>query len=131
MAEIIKETIVTQDNSGKPVVKSPVVTKATGTQTIEYLVYFLFGFLEILLAFRFVLKLTGANVASGFVNFIYSLSGIFILPFSGIFSKGYAEGLENTSVFEPATLVALVVYLLVAWGIVKLVKISSGEKQES
>ena len=131
MAEIIKETTVTQENSGNPIVKSPEVTKATGTQTVEYLVYFIFGILEILLTFRFVLKLMGANVTSSFVNFIYSFSAIFIAPFNGIFSKGYAQGLENTSIFEPATLMALIVYMIIAWGIVKLTRISSGEKQES
>ena len=53
------------------------------------------------------------------------------MPFEGIFRRAFAPGVENTSVFEPATLVAAIVYILLAWGIVKLVSISSGEKQES
>lgn len=102
---------------------------ASDTQTIEYLVYYLFGALEILLAFRLILKITGASLSSGFVSMIYGLSGIFIMPFQGIFRTGTAPGVETTSVLEPATIVALVVYAIVAWGIVKLVRISSGEKQ--
>lgn len=102
---------------------------ASNTQTTEYLVYYFFGALEILLAFRLVLKLLGASTLSGFVRFIYGLTGIFVMPFEGIFRRAFAQGVETTSVLEPATLVALVVYIILAWGIVKLVRISSGEQQ--
>jgi hypothetical protein len=129
MAEIIKETTTTQDANTSPVVKAPIEKEATGSQTVEYLVYFLFGALEILLAFRLVLKLMGASLSSTFVGSIYGLSGIFIAPFEGIFRRGFTQGIETTSVLEPATLVAIIVYAVVAWGIVKLVRIFSGEKQ--
>jgi hypothetical protein len=109
-----------------PIVTTPVRAGATNKETIEYLVYFFFGLLEVFLAFRLILKLTGANVASGFVRFIYGITGIFILPFQGIFRQAYA----STSVLEPSTMVAIFVYILLAWGIVKLIRISSGEKQE-
>lgn len=129
MAEIIKETTTTQDANTSPVVKAPIEKEATGSQTVEYLVYFLFGALEILLAFRLVLKLMGASLSSTFVGSIYGLSGIFIAPFEGIFRRGFTQGIETTSVLEPATLVAIIVYAVIAWGIVKLVRIFSGEKQ--
>lgn len=103
--------------------------EASKTQKTEYLIYYAFGALEILLAFRMILKLMGASTASGFVRIMYSLTSIFILPFEGIFRRGFAQGVETTSVLEPATLVALIVYAVVAWGIVKLVRISSGEQQ--
>ena len=132
MAEIVKETITTnKENDGKPVVNSPVITKATNSQTVEYLVYYFFGALEILLAFRLILKLTGANIYSAFVGLIYGLTGIFILPFQGIFHQGYTQGLVTTSVLEPSTIVALIVYAVLAWGIVKLLRIFSGEQQAS
>lgn len=132
MAEVTKETITTQGTNNEPVASTPSTpspSKASSTQTIEYVIYFLFGILEILLAFRFVLKLTGAGLGSGFVNFIYGLSGIFVAPFEGIFRMWFGQGSETTSVFEPSTLVALVVYAILAWGIVKIISISSGEKQ--
>jgi hypothetical protein len=112
-----------------PVVIPQTVREATNSQTIEYLIYFFFGVLEVLLAFRLLLKLTGANMASGFVSFIYGITGIFILPFEGIFRRGFSPGLETTSVLEPATLVALVVYAVLVWGIVKLLRIFSREQQ--
>lgn len=122
MTEVIKETTTEV---------TPVKIAATGSQTIEYLVYFFFGMLEVLLAFRLVLKLTGASVGSAFVGLVYGLTGIFILPFEGIFRRGIAQGIETSSVFEPSTLIAIVVYAVLAWGIVKLIRISSGEKQQT
>jgi hypothetical protein len=113
------------------IVNPPVVNEATKSQKLEYVIYFFFGALEILLAFRLILKLAGASLSSGFVRLIYSLTGIFILPFNGIFSKGYTQGVETTSILEPATIVAIIVYIILTWGIVKLVRISSGEQQES
>jgi len=108
---------------------APVKREATGSQTVGYFVYFIFGALEILLIFRFVLKLLGANVSSYFVGLIYNISGIFILPFEGIFRRSLSQGLETTSVLEPSTLVAIIVYAIIAWGVVKLVRILSGEQQ--
>lgn len=134
MAEITKETISTQGNNVNPVVNTTTKntsfkSEATSSQTVEYLIYFLFGALEVLLAFRLILKLTGASMLSAFVGLIYGLTGIFILPFEGIFRRGFAQGVETTSVLEPSTLVAIIVYAVLAWGIVKLLRILSGEKQ--
>ena len=142
MTEIIKETVTTQGDEDKVVLNNPtgdestpvmatqVKTAATSSQTVEYLVYFFFGLLEVLLAFRLIFKIAGASSSSAFVSFIYGLTGIFILPFEGIFSRGVSQGLETTSVLEPAAIVALIVYAFVAWGIVKLIHILSGEKQQ-
>jgi len=136
MAEITKETISTQGNNINPVVNTTTKNtsfknEATSSQTVEYLVYFFFGVLDILLVFRLLLKLTGANISSAFVYLIYGLTGIFILPFEGIFRRGFAPGLETTSVLEPSTLVAIVVYAVLAWGVVKLIRILSGERQQA
>ena len=131
MAEIVKETITTQNDSASPVVASRTKNVATSSQTVEYLIYFFFGVLEILLAFRLVLKLTGASISSAFVGLIYGLTGIFILPFEGIFRRGFAPGVETTSVLEPSTIVAIIVYAVLAWGIVKLLRILSGEQQQT
>ena len=129
MAEILKETVTTQNEGPQAAVTTETKSVATSSLKIEYLIYFAFGVLEILLAFRLVLKLMGASVTSGFVRFIYSLTGVFILPFEGIFRRGFTQGIETTSVLEPSTLVALIVYAVLVWGIVKLTRIFSGEKQ--
>jgi len=84
-----------------------------GTQIVWYIL----GIIELLLAFRFVLKLLGANPAAGFTSFIYSASYMLAAPFLAVFrSSSLAEG----SVFEWTTLLAMIVYGIIAWGIVKL-----------
>jgi len=131
MAEIVQETVTTEnvDANTDKILTTPVKPGATKSETTEYLIYYIFGALEILLAFRLVLKIMGANISSAFVSFIYGLSGIFILPFEGIFRRGVSEGLETASVLEPSTLVAIIVYAFLGWGIVKLIRIFSGERQ--
>lgn len=83
-----------------------------GTQIVWYLL----SILEVLLAFRFMLKLTGANPAAGFTSFVYGVTWPFTAPFAAVFSPTKVEG----SVFEWTTLLAMVVYWLIALGIVKL-----------
>jgi hypothetical protein len=129
MAEVTKETITTQGNNSDSVVNTQVKGQATSFQTVEYLVYFFFGALEILLVFRFILKLMGANIFSAFVGLIYGLTGVFILPFEGIFHQASTQGLVTTAVFEPQTIVAIIVYAVLAIGIVKLIRILSGKQQ--
>jgi hypothetical protein len=131
MEKHTEETITTQDSDTMPVAKTPNRRQTTSSQTIEYIVYFIFGALEILLTFRLVLKLMGASLSSNFVSAVYDFTKIFIWPFEGIFRRGFAEGVETTSVFEPSTLVAIIVYAILAWGIVKLIQIFAGERQDS
>ena len=131
MTEIIRETVKTRGDIDHQTMTPPIKTEASKTETAEYLIYFFFGLIEILLGFHLILKLTGASTASGFVRFIYGLTGVFTLPFDGIFRRGYSQITETTSIFEPSVIVAIVVYIFLAWGIVKLLRISSKEKQES
>lgn len=123
MTELVKETVITQENSSSPVVTTQVKKVVTNSQTVERLVYFFFGVLEVFLAFRLIFKLMGASLGNAFVGLIYGVAGIFILPFQGIFHQGYAQGINTTSVLEPSTLVAILVYGVLAWGIVKLIRI--------
>lgn len=131
MAEFIKETVVTEGNTDKPVKNTTTGRDATSYQTVEYLIYFFFGILEILLVFRLIFKLTGASISSAFVGLIYGITGIFILPFQGIFRQATTTGIETTAILEPATLVSIVVYGVLAVGIVKLVRILSGKQQQA
>ena len=103
--------------------------QAEKSQTVEYTIYFIFGVIVTLLLFRLGFKLTGANPVSGFVSFIYAVTGLFIMPFVGIFHQATSTGVEVTAVLEPATLVGIIVYIILAWGIVQLVEILSGRLQ--
>lgn len=89
----------------------------------QRIVYYVLSVLEVLLAFRLVFKLLGANPASPFVAFIYSLTQIFLYPFTGIFPTAVTKGLEAQAILEPTTIIAMIVYAVIAWGIVKLIGI--------
>ncbi|MFZ2125534.1 MAG: hypothetical protein WA087_03555 [Candidatus Saccharimonadales bacterium] len=130
MPDITKETITTSEKSDNSTGTQPEKRDATSYQTAGYFIYLIFGILEVLLAFRFVLKLLGANPSSGFVDFVYNLSAIFVAPFAGIFNTILEDGAVVTSMLEPATLVALIVYALLAWGIVALIRVLSGRQQQ-
>lgn len=90
---------------------------------IKKIIYYVLGVLETLLVFRFVLKLLGANPISTFVSIIYSITSVLLAPFIGIFRTAVTEGIETKSILEPANLIGMIVYALIAYGIVKLVRI--------
>lgn len=87
-----------------------------GTQVVWYIV----GILEALLAFRFVLKLLGANPQAGFTHFIYTVTAPFAAPFLNVFRVTQVEG----SILEWTTLLAMVVYWLIALALIKLLLMS-------
>jgi len=88
--------------------------------TAKRVVFYILGVLEVLLVFRLVFKLLGANPNSGFASFIYSISQVFLVPFTTIFRSAATEGIETKAILEPGTIIAMIVYALIAWGIVKL-----------
>jgi hypothetical protein len=83
------------------------------------IIWYILGVIEVLLAFRVVLKMLGANINSPFVSLIYVLSDPLALPFRGIFNVAVSQG----SVFEWSTLVAMAVYAVIAWGIIQLMQL--------
>ncbi len=87
-----------------------------GTQVVWYL----FALLEILLLFRFGLKFAGANPGAGFTSFIYAVTWPFAEPFIAVFRTTSV----GDQVFEWTTLLAMVVYLLIAWGLSNLLTMS-------
>ena len=82
-------------------------------------VWFIVGVVEIFIAARFLGKLFGASAQSAFVNFIYQVSSPMVAPFTGIFGDTGSK----TNTFETASLVAIVVYAVVGWGLVALIRI--------
>ena len=88
---------------------------------IGRVVYYILGVIEVFLGLRFVLRMLGANAEAGFVQFVYSVSAIFMAPFTAIFKTTATEGAK----LEWSILVAMAVYALIAWGIVVLVRVIS------
>ncbi len=86
---------------------------------VNQIVWFIAGVIIAIIAIRFILFLLGANRGSGFFQFIYALSQPFVLPFLGLFQEPAYGG----SVFESASVVAVIVYALVAYAVARLVTI--------
>ena len=97
-------------------------TQADGRVVASRVVWYIVGFIIVLLVLRLVLLLLGANDNNAFVGFVYALSGVFAWPFYGIFSYQPAYG---QSVLEVSSLVAIAVYALVGWGVSKLFTLNS------
>jgi len=93
-------------------------------------IYFILGLLEVFLAFRLVFKLLGANPVSGFVSFIYATTQIFLAPFTAIFRSAVTQGIETSAVLEPSVIIAMIVYALIAWGLVKLISVGGSRERK-
>jgi YggT family protein len=88
---------------------------------VSRVIWFVAGVLLLLLTFRFVLALLGANPANSFAHFIYSTSYPFVAPFFNLFSYNNIQ--SGISRIEIYTLVAMAVYVAVAWVLVALTNI--------
>jgi uncharacterized protein YggT (Ycf19 family) len=86
---------------------------------VVQVVWWVVGLIDTLIAIRFLLKMFGANTASAFVGFMYALTDPLVAPFHGIFNTAAA----GRSVFEPESIVAIIIYTLIGWGIVSLIRL--------
>ena len=94
-------------------------TRSSGNRAITGIISWIAGAINVVLAFRFGLLLFGANPEAEFVDFIYRLSAPFIAPFEAVF--GVTETRAD-SVFEWSTLLAILVYAVIAWGLTSLIR---------
>ncbi|HET6597340.1 MAG TPA: YggT family protein [Anaerolineales bacterium] len=84
---------------------------------VTQFVWLLFGALETLLGIRVILMLIGANPGTPFTALVYQLSELFLWPFRNI----VANPAFGNSVLEITTLIAMIVYPLIGWAIVRLI----------
>jgi uncharacterized protein YggT (Ycf19 family) len=80
-------------------------------------VWLVFGILETLILLRIALKALGANAASPIAVFIYGFTDLFLWPFTGLTGTPAAGGM----VLEISSLIAVVVYALIAYALVKII----------
>ena len=83
-------------------------------------IYFLLGVLEVILGLRFIFRLFGANENNDFILALYNFSHVFVGPFNNIFND---QTIGSRSVFELSTLVAMLIYALIGWGLIALVRV--------
>ena len=102
-------------------VQDPVVEPGPGTVAAR-VISFVGGVIVVLLAFRFVLALLGANPSNAFANFIYTTSHPLVAPFFSLFRYNTRYGVSRVEIY---TLVAMAVYAVITWGLARLVTIGS------
>lgn len=93
-----------------------------GRNVAERIVWFTAGSIIALLGLRFLLSLLGANTTNAIADIIYSVSRVFVAPFFSLFSYDNFE--YGVSRFELYTLVAMLFYAFLAWGVTKLLDIN-------
>lgn len=125
MQDDVQETEVreTTIQDGNTTVQRQTVASNSQVSSIvvaQRIVWFAIGLINIVIALRFIFLLLGANRGAGFTDFIYSASAPFVAPFVGIFG----EPVYGESVFEVSSLLAIVIYTLIGWGITKLVTLA-------
>jgi len=100
--------------------KKIVVTSLPPGYTIfARIVYYLTDVIEIILGLRFIARAFGANPGNMFISFLYRISSALLAPFRGIFPTVQQSGV----VLEWSTIVAMVIYALIAMLLLRLVRI--------
>jgi hypothetical protein len=106
-----------------PVERTRTVVSPYYYRSIRF-IWFLAGLVDVLIGLRFALKLFGASTASPFVLLIDGVTAPLVAPFRGIFP---VTG-QGPFIFEPASLVALVIYPLIALALVSIIRIMGNRR---
>lgn len=124
---IVREQMVEQGPAPVPVeplvATDPAPVPAYNYRAVQ-VVWFLTGLVDAMIGIRFVMKLLGASLSSPFTTFMYGVTEPLVAPFRGIFGATAQSGY----VFEPASLVAIVIYALIGWGLVSLIRIATAPR---
>lgn len=95
-------------------------TRRTIVSRVSQFVWLIVAVIVVLLAFRFALMLLAANPANTFASIIYNVTNVLVAPFATLLN---APAFEGGSVVDVASIVAMVVYILVAWVLLQLFRI--------
>ena len=101
------------------VVEDPYLARTDTLNRVSQIAYFLFGVLEVAILIRFALYLLGANLSEGFGAFMRGVSAPFVAPFVTVLPS-YNLNAAGTSILELGDLLAVAIYALLAYGLVKL-----------
>lgn len=114
--QVVKKTTRQVEPQAKGEAPQKVFDKKKSLVRYSQVIWYILGFIEVLLAFRIVLKMLGANPSIGFTNFIYTITSPFTSPFNGVLGPS----ITGSSMIEWSTIFAAIVYLCVAWGLIYL-----------
>lgn len=113
--------------AGRPVMaRRRTVVSGDPSFRIVQTVWFVLGLVEAIIGLRVVFRAAAAN-DTGFVSFIYGLSAPLVAPFRGI----TADYVSRANVVEIGSLIGMLVYLIAAYLVVKLVRITTAPRSDA
>jgi uncharacterized protein YggT (Ycf19 family) len=115
-----EESTVVNESGSSPIREASMVKSSTPARRAMEIIYLAFGIIDAVLLIRLVLKLLGANAHAGFAQFTYGLTDFFLAPFKGLLPTI----VSGQSVLELSLIFAILIYSLIALGLVRLVAIS-------
>jgi hypothetical protein len=120
---VVQETVVHREprlEAQRQVIEDPGAPMRVFVARVAALIWLLFGILEALIGLRVILKLIAANPGVGFAQSVYSFTDIFLAPFAGL----VASPVLGSGILEIYSLIALIVYALLAWVIVRVFRLT-------
>ena len=83
------------------------------------IIWLLLALLEASIALRVMFKLIAVNAANPFAALLYNVTHLFVAPFASLTSAPAAGGM----VLEISSIIAMIVYLLIAWALERIVNV--------
>lgn len=102
----------------------PYARRRSALYIMRQAIWLVFGLVEGLIAIRFVLRLLGASPTAGFADLIYGVTAPLVAPFVGLFGTPRFEG----SALEVTSIVAIIIYALLGWALIKVITMLSSER---
>ena len=89
------------------------------TFKVTQIIWLLLALLEAAIALRVLFKLIAVNAANPFAALLYGVTNLFVGPFKSL----VGNPTSSNNVLEITSIIAMLVYLLIAWGIERIVNV--------
>ena len=119
---VATETVVRREpvvEAQRRIVEDPSAEGRVLVSRLSALIWLFFGIVNILIVLRLFMKLIAANPNAGFAQVIYSITDILMLPFINL----VASPQVGSGILEIPAIIALIVYTLAAWIVVRLFRV--------
>lgn len=121
MTRITKTTVVERTRPPKEL-----TARQVALRKFTSIIWWFTSVLEAFIGLRVALRVLAANPGNPFVNFVYTVTNPFLWPFQSLAAAPSSGG----TVLEISSVIAMVVYLMIAWMIVELLWIVFGREVE-
>lgn len=132
--DIDTKKAVYEDNAGNVVHhEQRSVTRdesVSARNVIQQIMYVLLTIINGIIAIRFILSLFGANRSNAFADLIYTFSSPLVAPFRSLFSVDTRVG-ETSGRFEVESVVAIIVYSLIVWMLIRIFAVGTKDGNDA